>query len=62
MTLVIENASENLANAIKGIVKLEKGARYRKASQEPSDELSNKCKQFLCYHLLKTYSFKLIYK
>ena len=24
MTLVIENASENLANAIKGIVKLEK--------------------------------------
>ena len=42
MTLVIENASENLANAIKGIVKLEKGARYRKASQEPSDELSNK--------------------
>lgn len=39
MTLVIENASENLANAIKGIVKLEKGARYRKASQEPSDEL-----------------------
>ena len=41
MTLVIENASENLANAIKGIVKLEKGARYCKASQEPSDEISN---------------------
>lgn len=42
MTLVIENASENLANAIKGIVKLEKSARYHKAKssqKEPSNEL-----------------------